>query len=73
MFIIKLKGMIMESIGSEEVGNALLIMSVMLVISITIVGLAMWGVYKFFNHKKNQSDAQTSATSAKAEEDKAAP
>lgn len=53
----------MESIGSEEVGNALLIMSGLLVMSMTIVGLAMWGVYKFFKHKETQPESKSPQSS----------
>lgn len=39
----------------ESVGSALLITLSFLVVSITIVALAMWGVYRFFKNKDEPS------------------
>jgi len=42
----------------ETVGQALLITLGLLVASIILVGLAMWGVYKFFAHSPNNKTEQ---------------
>ena len=47
----------MESIGLDEVGNALLITLGLLVVSISVVTLAMWGVYRFFKTKNDENDS----------------
>ncbi|KUJ75401.1 hypothetical protein AVO42_08740 [Thiomicrospira sp. XS5] len=41
----------MHSIGLDDVGSALLITLIMLVISLTVVGLAMWWLYRVFKNK----------------------
>jgi heme/copper-type cytochrome/quinol oxidase subunit 2 len=38
----------------ESVGSALLITVGMLAVSVTVVGLAMWFVYKFFKNKDEE-------------------
>lgn len=38
----------------ESIGSALLIMLGMLTVSITVVALVMWLVYKFFKNKDEQ-------------------
>ncbi len=35
----------------DEVGSALLIMLALLAVSITVVGLVMWWLYRFFKNK----------------------
>ncbi|WP_321323345.1 hypothetical protein [Thiomicrorhabdus sp.] len=35
----------------QSVGSALLITAALLVVSLTVVGLAMWFLYKFFKNK----------------------
>lgn len=40
----------------QSVGSALLITLMFLAISLAVVGLAMWGVYKFFKHNDNQQN-----------------
>ena len=42
----------------ETIGQALLITLGLLVVSITLVGLAMWGLYKFFAHSPNSETKQ---------------
>jgi len=44
----------MHNIGSEEVIKAIGITGGLLIATLIIVGLAMWGVYKFFRDKDNK-------------------
>lgn len=45
----------MHSIGAEDVGSALLITLVLVIVSITIVGLTMWWLYRVFKTPKDES------------------
>ncbi len=49
----------MHSIGLDDVGSALLITLVMLVVSLTVVGLAMWWLYRFFKNKDEKNAQKT--------------
>ncbi|QAB15490.1 hypothetical protein [Hydrogenovibrio thermophilus] len=48
----------MHSIGLDDVGSALLITLIMLIVSLTVVGLAMWWLYRVFKNKDDKT-AQT--------------
>jgi heme/copper-type cytochrome/quinol oxidase subunit 2 len=48
----------MHSIGLDDVGSALLITLIMLIVSLTVVGLAMWWLYRIFKNKDDKT-AQT--------------
>lgn len=50
----------MESIGLSQVGSALLITLGFLVVSIVLVGLAMWGTYLFFKNKNESNEPNNS-------------
>lgn len=43
----------MHSIGSDDVGSALLITFLLLVVSISVVALTMWWLYRVFKTSKN--------------------
>lgn len=45
----------MHSIGLDDVGSALLITLVMLMVSLTVVGLAMWWLYRVFKNKDEKA------------------
>lgn len=49
----------MHNIGLEEVGSALLITLGMVSVSIIIVGLAMWWLYRFFKTKDETDHTQS--------------
>ncbi|WP_168188916.1 hypothetical protein [Thiomicrorhabdus sediminis] len=53
----------------QSIGSALLITLMFLAISLTVVGLAMWGVYKFFKHNDKQQNGDES-TDSQADNDK---
>jgi len=44
----------MGSIGTDDVGSALLMMLAFMAVSIAIVALVMWWVFRVFRHKKTQ-------------------
>ncbi len=51
----------------DDIGQALFITLGLLVTSLVFVGLAMWGIYKFFS---NNSNSDTDETHAKESDNK---
>lgn len=53
----------MQSIGLEDVGSAIIMTLGLLLVSLTVVGLLMWWLYRVFKNKDPQNNHSASLKS----------
>ncbi|MBD3611602.1 MAG: hypothetical protein HUJ13_04180 [Hydrogenovibrio crunogenus] len=53
----------MQSIGLEDVGSAIIMTLGLLLVSLTVVGLLMWWLYRVFKNKDSQNSKSPSLKS----------